>query len=384
MLATARLWDHRHAPVENSSDPSLPPGESTAQGRFAPGFRAGAVPGSAVYTGPARDFEPFVRVFDWTVQDVREYDPATIAQAHAALREGTTTWVDVVGVHDVEFVRSVCEAFGVHPLTLEDIVHTGQRPKMEVYPEHTYIVMKMVRLGEHQNLLFEQLSLVVGKGFVLTFQEVGQDVFRGVRTRLRDSVGRVRDRAHDYFVYALMDAVVDGYVEAVSVIGEAVEQAELDLDKDDSERIDGLPQRLHDHKRELMGLRKVTAPLRDAVNAMLHEEGMLVAKRNLPFYRDLQDHLIQVIDSTEMYREMIANLINLHMALVGQRTNEEMRVLTVIATIFIPLTFIVGVYGMNFDNMPELHQPWAYPTLWFSMFGIAAGLLVYFKRRGML
>ncbi len=367
-----------------TAEASTHPAESTAQGRFSPGFLAGSVPGSAVYTGAVREFEPYVRVFDWTSDTVKEYDPATIAQAHAALNEGTTTWVDVVGVHDVEFVRTVCRAFGVHPLTLEDIVHTGQRPKMEVYPEHTYIVMKMVQLGEDQALLFEQLSLVVGKGFVLTFQEVGEDVFGGVRTRLRDSVGRVRDRNHDYFVYALMDAVVDGYVEAVSAIGDAVEQAELDLDKDDSELVDGLPQRLHDHKRELMGLRKVTAPLRDGVNAMLHNEGKRIAKRNLPFYRDLQDHLIQVIDSTEMYREMIANLISLHMALVGQRTNEDMRVLTVIATIFIPLTFIVGVYGMNFDNMPELHQPWAYPTLWISMFGIAAGLLVYFRRRGML
>lgn len=360
------------------------PAESTAQGIFSPGFRAGSVPGSAVYSGAVRDFKPFVRVFDWTAESLREYDPASIAQAHAALDEGSTTWVDVVGIHDVEFVRSVCEAFGVHPLTLEDIVHTGQRPKMEVYPEHTYIVMKMVRLGDNEDLLFEQLSLVVGNGFVLTFQEVAKDVFGGVRTRLRDSVGRVRDRGHDYFAYALMDAVVDGYVEAISTIGDAVERAELDLDKDDSELVGGLPQRLHDHKRELMGLRKVTAPLRDGVNAMLHNEGKRIAERNLPFYRDLQDHLIQVIDSTEMYREMIANLINLHMALVGQRTNEEMRVLTVIATIFIPLTFIVGVYGMNFDNMPELHQPWAYPTLWISMFGIAAGLLVYFRRRGML
>ena len=358
--------------------------ESITHGRFSPGFNAGAIPGSAVYTGPARDFEAFVRVFDWTPDEVREHDPATIAQAHGALNEGTTTWVDVVGVHDVDFVRSVCDAFGVHPLTLEDIVQVGQRPKMEVYPEHTYMVLKMVHLDDDGNLSLEQVSLVVGKGFVLTFQEIPGDVFDGVRARLRQRVGRVRDRGHDYFAYALMDAVVDGYVESVSAIGDAVEAAELDLDEDDPDRVEGLPQRLHDHKRDLMSLRKITVPLRDAVSTMLHNEGKRIAKRNLPFYRDLHDHLVQVVDSAEMYREMIANLINLHMALVGQRTNEEMRVLTVIATIFIPLTFIVGVYGMNFDNMPELHEPWAYPTLWIAMFGIAGGLLVYFRRRGML
>ncbi len=358
-------------------------GESNAHGRLARGYSAGAIPGSAVYTGPERDFEAFVRVFDWTPDEVREYDPATVAQAHEALEEGTTTWVDVVGVHDVEFVRAVCHAFGVHPLTLEDIVQVGQRPKMEVYPAHTYIVLKMVHLDEGV-LSLEQLSLVVGEGFVLTFQETPGDVFEGVRARLRNQTGRVRKRTHDYFAYALMDAVVDGYIEAVNAIGEAVEAAELDLDADDPERAEGLPQRLHDHKRELMNLRKITNPLRDAVSVMLHNEGKRIGKRNLPFYRDLHDHLVQVVDSAEMYREMIANLINLHMVLVGQRTNEEMRVLTVIATIFIPLTFIVGVYGMNFDTMPELHQPWAYPALWVVMVGIAGGLLVYFRRRGML
>lgn len=364
-----------------STSPS--PAESNAHGRFAPGFDAGTIPGSAVYTGPERDFEAFVRVFDWTADEVHEYDPATIAQAHEALEEGTTTWVDVVGVHDVQFVRSVCQAFGVHPLTLEDIVQVGQRPKMEVYPQHTYIVLEMVHMDQGA-LSLEQLSLVVGTGFVLTFQETPGDVFDGVRVRLRNQTGRVRERGHDYFAYALMDAVVDSYVEAVNTIGEAVDAAELALDEDDPERAEGLPQRLHDHKRELMTLRKITTPLRDAVNAMLLNEGKRIGKKNLPFYRDLHDHLVQVVDSAEMYRETIANLVNLHMALVGQRTNEEMRVLTVIATIFIPLTFIVGVYGMNFDTMPELHQPWAYPALWIAMIGVAGGLLLYFRRRGML
>ncbi len=261
--------------------------DSTSHGRFSPGFNTGAIPGSAVYTGPERDFDAFVRVFDWTPDEVREHDPATIAQAHGALKEGTTTWVDVVGVHDVDFVRSVCEAFGVHPLTLEDIVQVGQRPKMEVYPEHTYIVLKMVHTEPKDELSFEQVSLVVGQGFVLTFQEIPGDVFDGVRARLRQRVGRVRERGHDYFAYALMDAVVDGYVEAVSTIADAVEAAELDLDEDDPDKVEGLPQRLHDHKRELMGLRKITVPLREAVNTMMHNEGKRIGKKNLPFYRDL-------------------------------------------------------------------------------------------------
>ena len=223
--------------------------DSTTTGRFSPGFHAGAVPGSAVYRGAQRDFQPFVRVFDWTSTMVEEFDPATIAQAHGALNEGTTTWVDVVGVHDVGFVHQVCEAFGVHPLTLEDIVHTRQRPKAELYPTYTYIVLKMVQVNDDGTLLQEQVSLVVGQGFVLTFQELPGDVFDGVRTRLREDVGRVRGRGHDYFAYALMDAIVDSYVEAVQAIGELVEAAELDLDQDDPDLVEGLPQRLHDHKR---------------------------------------------------------------------------------------------------------------------------------------
>ncbi len=363
--------------------PQTESGEAPPAGQFSPGFEAGMVPGRAVYTGPPRDFTPTIEVFDWTTEAIRESRPRTVDEAKARA-DATTTWVNVTGIHDVDFVARVTRAFGVHPLTLEDIVHPGQRPKMEMFPQHTFIVLKMVDLDEDDRVHLEQISLVVGPGFVITFQEDAGDVFENVRERLRSGLGRVRERKHDYFAYALMDTIVDGYVEAVSRIGEAVEGAELDLDADDAERVEGLPQRLHDHKRELMTLRKVTMPLRDAIGVMLHNEGKRIGKRTLPYYRDLHDHLVQVVDSVEMYREMIANLINLHMALVGQRTNEEMRVLTVIATIFIPLTFIVGVYGMNFDAMPELHQPWAYPALWVVMIGVAVGLLAYFRRRGML
>ncbi len=363
--------------------PQTPSSESSTAGQFSPGFHAGMPPGRAVYTGPRRDFVPTIQVFNWTSDSLHESHPKTVDEAEARA-DATTTWMNVTGIHDVAFLKRVTTAFGVHPLTLEDIMHPGQRPKVELFPDHTFIVLKMVHLDEADRVQLEQVSLVVGPGFVITFQQDTGDVFDGIRDRLRSGLGRVRERKQDYFAYALMDAIVDGYVEAVSRIGEVVETAERDLDADDTERIDGLPQRLHDHKRELMTLRKVTLPLRDAIGIMLLNEGKRITKRNIPYYRDLHDHLVQVVDSVEMYREMIANLVNLHMGLVGQRTNEEMRVLTVIATIFIPLTFLVGVYGMNFDSMPELHQPWAYPALWVVMVGVAGGLLLYFRRRGML
>ncbi len=352
--------------------------------QFSPGFHAGAVPGRAVYTGPARDFQPYVRAFDWTADRVDELERISLEQAAALKHAESITWLDVVGVHDVEFVRKLGEVFGLHPLSIEDVVHPKQRPKIEYYTEYTYLVLKMPEVSDDGTVTLEQVSLVVGDGFVLTIQEKPGDVFEHVRDRLRGAVGRVRERKQDYFAYALMDAIVDGYVEAVDRIGEIVERAEEDLDENDSEKVDGLPQRLHDHKRELMALRKVAIPTREAVSTLLLNEGKRIGKRNLPFFRDLHDHAVQVVDSIEMYREMISNLVNLHLALVSQRTNEEMRVLTVIATIFIPLTFIVGVYGMNFEQMPELHLPWAYPALWVFMLATAGGLLAYFRRRRML
>lgn len=357
---------------------------TTTPSRFSPGFQTGTVPGRAVYTGEARSFQPSMHVFEWTADELNERDGATLDDAVAVRDLERTCWIDVVGVHEVEYVREIGSAFGLHPLSIEDMVNPRQRPKVEFYDGYTYVVLKMARTADDGTILLEQVSLVIGKDFVLTLQEEPGDVFENVRVRLRNAVGRVRGRSHDYFAYALMDAIVDGYVDAVTQIGEHVEGAEELLDEGDGTNLADLPARLHDHKRELMTLRKVLVPLRDAIGILLRNEEGRIADNTVPYFRDLHDHTVQVVDAVEMYREMISNLVNLHLAVVSQRTNEEMRVLTVIATIFIPLTFIVGVYGMNFEAMPELAMPWAYPVLWIVMVGVAAGLLYYFRRRGML
>lgn len=356
---------------------------STSQSalRFSPGFVVGDEPGAQVYAGVERDFEVRIQVFDWTADTFEEIDDATPEQAAAVRGRPTVSWINVDGIHDVGLIADLGARFGLHSMSLEDIVSTAHRPKVEHYPEYIYLVMRMARAGATNAAALEQVSLVLGRDFVLTFQVGPGDVFDAVRRRLRDSVGRIRSRGHDYLAYALMDAVVDNYVQIVEGVGARVEASEDALEEGTPEQIGALPRALHGEKRDLLVLRKALLPLREAVASLVRDANERVEPRNLPYFRDLHDHLVQLVDSIDIYREMIASLLGLHLSLVGQKTNEEMRVLTVIATIFIPLTFMVGVYGMNFESMPELHYPWAYPALWVAMVSVAGVLLVHFRRR---
>ena len=350
--------------------------------RFMPGFGAGHLPGEAIYAGVERDFDVRIDVFDWTDGRFEEIHDATVDQAVAVRGRPTVSWVNVSGIHDAALVERIGERFGLHALSIEDILHPRHRPKVEHYPEYLYFVLQMAYARPDGTTHLEQLSLVLGDDFVLTFQERAQDVFGRVRHQLRDPKGLIRQRGADYLAYALMDAVVDSYVEIIEAVGRRVEAAEDDLEEGaDPDRTRALPSTLHQEKRELMALRKVVVPLREAVASVGRDETERIQARNRPYLRDLHDHLVQLVDAIDVYREMIASLLGLHLSLLGQRTNEEMKVLTVIATIFIPLTFLAGVYGMNFDYMPELHLRWAYPLLWVVMIAVAGGLLSYFRRR---
>ena len=348
--------------------------------RFLPGFGADQVPGEAVYTGEARDHAISIDVFDWTKDDLDEIDDATVDQAATVRGRETVSWVNVSGIHDAELVRELGTRFGIHPLTVEDIVSPRHRPKIEHYPDYVYLVLTQAHANEGGSTRLEQVSVVLGNDFLLTFQEEPTDVFDEVRDQLRVATGRIRTRGHDYLAYALMDAIVARYVHIIEGVSAQIEEADNELD-DGRGQIAHLPARLHDLKRELMALRKAILPLRDAVSALVRDNDERIDPRNWPYFRDLHDHLVQLVDSIDVYREIVASILGLHLSMVGQRTNEEMRVLTVIATIFIPLTFIAGVYGMNFDDMPELHLPWAYPMLWVAMAAIAALQLLYFRRR---
>jgi magnesium transporter len=289
------------------------------------------------------------------------------------------TWVDVNGIHDVELIGRIGEVFGLHALLLEDVVSAHQRPKFEAHGEHLFLVLKMLlQAPDADDFEIEQVSVVIGDGFVLTFQEQERDTFDPVRRRLADPTTRVRQHGADFLAYALVDTIVDNYFAVLERLGDRL--AELE------DRLVAEPDRealheVYDVKRALVDLRRAVWPLRDALAVMIRDDLPLVGPTTLPYLRDVQDHTLRVIDTIETYRDLTATLIEIYASGVSSRLNEVMRVLTVIATLFIPLTFVVGVYGMNFRHMPELEWPWGYPVVLLAMAFVMGAMLVYFKRR---
>lgn len=302
-------------------------------------------------------------------------------------------WINVEGLGDADTVREVGAAFGLHPLALEDILDVHQRPKLEAYDDNLFIILRTPagnRGGEEaaaaNRLDLEQVAICLGQDFVLTFQErPDADIFEPVRQRLRSGSGAIRERKADYLAYALIDAAIDACFPLLEHYGELVE----DLESMVVERPEiGQIGRIHDLKRDLLTIRRAIWPLRDLLNALLRDEAAPVGEQTRLYLRDCYDHTVQLIDMIETYREIASGLVDIHLSSISNRMNEVMKILTIIATIFIPLTFIAGVYGMNFDpaagpwNMPELGWRYGYPVTMLAMAAIAAGLVGFFRRKG--
>jgi magnesium transporter len=290
----------------------------------------------------------------------------------------TTTWVNVDGVHDADKVNRLCEHYGIHPLVIEDIVNTAQRPRFEDYGDYVYLLVRMLRRDAAGSLRSEQVSLLLGPHWVLSFQEEPGDVFEPVRQRIRTAKGRVRKSGPDYLAYALLDAVVDHYFAVFEPYGDSIEAIEQRLTEDPSPK---LLNTIHGLKRELIGVRRAVWPLREALSNLSRSETSLVKKQTGMFLRDVYEHTVQVIDTVETFRDAVSGLLDLYLSSVSNRMNEVMKVLTIIATIFIPLTFIAGIYGMNFQFMPELAWRWGYFGALGAMAAVTVGMIVYFKRK---
>jgi len=295
--------------------------------------------------------------------------------------EGETAWIDITGLHDAPFLAEAAEKFGIHPLVLEDICNTGQRAKTEDYGDYQYIVVKMVTWDEENGQIeVEQVSFVLFENLLITFQERPGDLFEPVRQRLRQGKGRLRRQGADYLTYSLLDAIVDGYFLLIEKIGDQVEAIEGEL-------LDGpateTSAKIHELRREMIFLRKAAWPLRDAVSS-LERGDRFAGSATAVYMRDLYDHVIQVIDGIETIRDILAGMLDIYLSSVSNRMNEVMKVLTIIATIFIPLTFIAGVYGMNFVFMPELEWKWAYPAVLGVMVATALWMLAFFRKKGWL
>ncbi|MDX1617621.1 MAG: magnesium/cobalt transporter CorA [Balneolaceae bacterium] len=304
------------------------------------------------------------------------------------LAEPTKTWLEVYGLHDVEKLKSIWSFFDLHPLVQEDIVNTTQRPKAELYENNMFIVLRMLYYSEQNHQLeSEQVSIVLGKNYVLSFQESDNPFLKPVVERLKHGNIRIRKHGVDYLAYALIDAIVDHYFRVLEAIGNRMEAVEEELLDDPGQ---DTFQNVHHIRRDLIAFRKAVWPLRDTLNSAIRDESPFIADNTKIFLRDVYDHMVQIIDNIENYRDMIMGMHDIYMSHVSNRMNEVMKVLTIIATIFIPLTFIAGIYGMNFDpgvspyNMPELSWYWGYPATMVVMAVVAALMVVYFKRKGWL
>jgi len=341
--------------------------------------KAGMPPGSLVHVGEKKIEEVRITVIDYDQTKYEEFEAGNIEDCFPFKESPTVTWINIDGLHEVNIIENIGKHFGLHSLILEDILHTGQRPKLENLEEYIFIVLKMFYYTiEEQDVEAEQVSIVLGPNYVISFQEREGDTFNSVRDRIRNSRGRIKRMGADFLAYALIDSIVDNYFYILEQYGERIEALEEELTTNPS--IETL-NTIHSLKKEIVLLRRSIWPLREVISKLEREEFTLIGDAIQVFVRDLYDHTIQVIDSVDTLQEILSGLQDLYLSSVSNKMNEVMKVLTIFAAIFIPLTFMAGIYGMNFEYMPELKIPWAYPALWLAMTIVAVGLLVLFRRK---
>jgi len=341
--------------------------------------KVGLVPGTLVHIGERKVEKVRIRIIDYDETQLEEKEVKQVEECFPFKDKPTISWINIDGLHDVEVVEKIGKQFGLHPLILEDIVHTGQRPKLEDFGDHIFIVLKMLYYNEEKGELeAEQVSLIFGENFVISFQERVGDIFESLRERIRRNKGRVRKAGADYLAYALLDSIVDNYFVILEQLGEKIEDAEQELATDPA--VETL-QSIRAFKKEMIFLRKSIWPLREVVNSLERGESSLINESTGIYLRDVYDHTIQIIDTGESYRDMLSGMLDVYLSSISNKMNEVMKVLTIFAAIFIPLTFVAGVYGMNFSFMPELGWQWGYFAILLVMATIGATLIVYFKRK---
>ncbi|MFN8498498.1 MAG: magnesium/cobalt transporter CorA [Anaerolineae bacterium] len=338
-------------------------------------------PRSLLHTSVTRQPTTAIMLFNYNTAGVHEGSAASADECYAVLSHSSVTWIDVNSLAQPELIKELCDRFGIDPLVQEDILDTEQRPKVEDYGEYISIVLKMLRYDSiGGGVIIEQVSLILGNTYVISFQEGFEgDVFEGVRRRIRSGAGRIRVQGADYLAYALVDAIVDNYFIVLDHYLNAVEKMRAEIV--DNRETD-LPQRIFALEGEVMAIRHTVWPLIEAFGSLRKDKTHLVKRSTDKYLRDVNDHVLRVIDGTQTAIDMLDRLQDYYLSVVSNRQNEILKVLTIVSTIFIPLTFIAGVYGMNFEHMPELAHQYGYPVALAMMAGIAVGMLIYFKRKG--
>ena len=340
--------------------------------------KAGLPPGTPVHIGDLKSATTRLTLLHYDEREAVEKELEVVEECQIFRDRPGVTWINVTGMHDVDRLERLGNTLGLHPLVIEDILSTDQRPKTEDYSEYLYIVLKALGNGSGPEITAEQISLILGRNFVISFLESENGIFNAVRDRLLKNPARYIRLGADYLAYALMDTVVDNYFVIFEKFGDQIETLQQVLitqpDPDNLRELNTL-------KREMLYLRKSLWPLREVVSALQRGDSPLVHKSTVLYLRDLYDHTIHVIDTLETYRDMLSGMMDIYLSSLSIRLNEVMKVLTIIATIFMPLSFIVGIYGMNFHYMPELGWRWGYPVVLLVMTAIAVGMLVYFRRK---
>ena len=341
--------------------------------------KRGLPPGELVHIGEKKTERSSITVLDYDKDTFEEKSVEQVEDCFSLKESPTVSWINVDGVHEVDAIEKLGNGFGVHPLILEDIVNTDQRPKLEDFEQYLFVILKMLQYDDtKQEILTEQVSVLLGQNFVISFQEKPGDVFDPLRTRIRTGKGRIRKMGADYLAYALLDAIVDNYFIILEKIGERIEEME---EKIVTNPIPKTLQTIHSLKRGLIFLRKSVWPLREVINGLQKSESSLIHETTDIYLRDVYDHTIQVIDTVETFRDMVAGMLDIYLSSISNKMNEVMKVLTIFAAIFIPLTFIVGIYGMNFKVMPELDWQWGYPMIWLVIMVVSLSMIVFFRRR---
>lgn len=342
--------------------------------------KTGLPPGSLIHIGEQLTEKIKISVRNYDESSLQEIDIKTISECHQCVNRPPVTWVQIRGIHEVHVLEELGVLFGLHPLTLEDILNTDQRPKFEDYGNYIFIVLKTFHDNQNQKseITPEQISIIVGPTFVLSFQERDTDIFKPVIDRIRSGKGRLRKSGADYLAYSLIDTVVDNYFSLLEKLGDKIDRVEESLVKNPS--TENL-QAIQHLKREMIFLRKSVWPLRETIGGLERTESKLIQKSTVIFLKDVYDHTIQVIDTIETFRDMLSSMLDIYLSSISNRMNEIIKVLTIIATIFMPLTFMAGVYGMNFKYMPELEWQWGYFAVLACMTAVALAMLAYFKKK---
>lgn len=339
----------------------------------------GLPPGTPVHVGEQRTERTKVTIFDYDASSVQEKEIQSVEECFPYKEKPSVTWINIDGISNVDVIEKIDSHFGIHPLVLEDVVNTEQRPKMEDYGDYLFIVLKMIYFdATTKDMMAEQVSILLGSNYVISFQEKEGDVFNVIRERIRQGKGRVRKMGADYLAYSLIDAIVDNYFSILEAQGQDIEDIEdAIMEGEDSD----LPRKIHQLKREMIFLRRQIWPLRELISGLRRIESKIIKKATLFYLNDVYDHTIQIIDTIESLRDMVSGLHDIYLSTISNKMNEIMKVLTIIATIFIPLTFLAGIYGMNFEFMPELKWRWGYFALLGIMLCAGLSMLFYFKRK---